>query len=165
MGLKDLIQASSGSVLVFVDQSTEDVCSAYLLECSGPVSRDQGRRASILGPRGCGASVRNPCGDWHFYGGTRGRLSPSRRQLASCTQADMQIVCSRRTARVAIFIPGRPFAHDGYPFCGSMSGQLGDDRSECIGGVGADDKIGEAALLPSSQEFLDGGRRVTWKYR
>ena len=30
-----------------------------------------------------------------------------------------------------------------YPFCGSMSGQLGDDRSERIGGVGADDKVGK----------------------
>ena len=39
-----------------------------------------------------------------------------------------------------------------------MSGQLGDDRSERIGGVGADDKVGEAALLPSPQDFLDGRR-------
>jgi hypothetical protein len=47
----------------------------------------------------------------------------------------------------------------------SMSGQLGDDRSKRIGGIGADDKVGEAALLPSSQDFLDGRRRVTWKYQ
>ena len=46
-----------------------------------------------------------------------------------------------------------------------MSGQLGDDRSERIRGVGADDKVGEAALLTSSQDFLDGRRRVTWKYQ
>jgi hypothetical protein len=46
-----------------------------------------------------------------------------------------------------------------------MSGQLGDDRSERISGVGADDKVGEAALLTSSQDFLDGRRRVTWKYQ
>jgi hypothetical protein len=50
-------------------------------------------------------------------------------------------------------------------FCRSMSGQLGDDRSERISGVGADDKVGEAALLTSSQDFLDGRRRVTWKYQ
>jgi hypothetical protein len=52
--------------------------------------------------------------------------------------------------------------HNGRTFCGSVSGQLGDDRSERISGVGADDKVGEAALLPSSQDFLDGRRRVTW---
>ena len=46
-----------------------------------------------------------------------------------------------------------------------MPGQLGDDRSERSGGVGADDNVGEAALLPSSQDFLDGRRRVTWKYQ
>ena len=46
-----------------------------------------------------------------------------------------------------------------------MSGQLGDDRSERISGVGADDKVGEATLLTSSQDFLDGRRRVTWKYQ
>ena len=32
----------------------------------------------------------------------------------------------------------------------SMSGQLGDDRSERISDVGADDNVGEAALLPST---------------
>ena len=57
----------------------------------------------------------------------------------------------------------RPFANNGRTFCGSVSGQLGDDRSERISGVGADDKVGEAALLASSQDFLDGRRRVTWK--
>ncbi|HMD91033.1 MAG TPA: hypothetical protein VKG80_00170, partial [Trebonia sp.] len=30
---------------------------------------------------------------------------------------------------------------------GSMSGQLGDDRSERISGVGADNEVGEAAVL------------------
>jgi len=49
--------------------------------------------------------------------------------------------------------------------CRSMSGQLGDDRSERIRGVGADDKGGEADLLTSSQDFPDGRRRVTWKYQ
>jgi hypothetical protein len=68
------------------------------------------------------------------------------------------------TARGA-FHPSRPFANNGRTFCGSVSGQLGDDRSERISGVGADNKVGEAALLPSSQDFLDGRRRVTWKYQ
>ena len=68
------------------------------------------------------------------------------------------------TARGA-FHRSRPFAHNGLRFCGSVSGQLGDDRSERVSGVGADDEVGEAALLPSSQDFLDGRRRVTWKYQ
>ena len=57
------------------------------------------------------------------------------------------------------------FLLSGRTYCGSVSGQLGDDRSERISGVGADDKVGEAALLPSSQDFLDGRRRVTGKYQ
>jgi len=57
------------------------------------------------------------------------------------------------------------FARNGYSFCGSVSGQLGDDRSERISGVGADDEVGEAALLPSSQDFFGRRRRVTGSTR
>jgi hypothetical protein len=63
------------------------------------------------------------------------------------------------------FHPSRRFAHNGYTFCGSVSGQLGNDRSERISGVGAYDKVGEAALLPSSQDFFGGRHRVTWKHQ
>jgi hypothetical protein len=70
----------------------------------------------------------------------------------------------RPSRRVAPFIPAARSAHNGYTFCGSVSGQLGDDRSERISGVGTYDKVGEAALLPSSQDFFGGCRRVTWKH-
>ena len=39
---------------------------------------------------------------------------------------------------------------------GSLSGQLGDDRSERISGVGADNEVGEAAVLPPPQDLLGG---------
>ena len=48
---------------------------------------------------------------------------------------------------------------------GSVSGQLGNDRSERSSGVGADDNVGEAALLPSPLDFLDGRRRVAGKHQ
>lgn len=48
---------------------------------------------------------------------------------------------------------------------GSMSGQLGDDRSERISGVGADNEVGEAAVLPPPQDLLGGRRRVAREYR
>ena len=48
---------------------------------------------------------------------------------------------------------------------GSMSGQLGDDRSERISGVGADNEVGEAAVLLPPQDLLGGRRRVAREYR
>jgi hypothetical protein len=48
---------------------------------------------------------------------------------------------------------------------GSMSGQLGDDRSERISGVGADNEVGEAAVLPPPQDLLGGRRWVVREYR
>jgi hypothetical protein len=48
---------------------------------------------------------------------------------------------------------------------GSMSGQLGDDRSERISGVGADNDVGEAAVLPPPQDLLGGRRRVAREYQ
>lgn len=48
---------------------------------------------------------------------------------------------------------------------GSMSGQLGDDRSGRISGVGADNEVGEAAVLPPPQDLLGGRRRVAREYR
>jgi hypothetical protein len=48
---------------------------------------------------------------------------------------------------------------------GSMSGQLGDDRSERISGVGADNEVGEAAVLPPPQDLLGGRRRVAREYQ
>ena len=44
-----------------------------------------------------------------------------------------------------------------------MSGELGYDRSERVGGDGAEDEIGEADLLPSPLDFLGGRRRVSRK--
>jgi hypothetical protein len=46
-----------------------------------------------------------------------------------------------------------------------MSGQFGDDRSERIGGVGADNEVGEAAVLSLPQDLLGGRRRVAREYR
>ena len=46
-----------------------------------------------------------------------------------------------------------------------MSGQLGDDRSERISGVGADNEVGEAAVLLPPQDLLGGRRRVAREYR
>ncbi len=48
---------------------------------------------------------------------------------------------------------------------GSTSGQVGDDRSERINGVGADNEVGEAAVLPPPQDLLGGRRRVARKYQ
>ena len=47
----------------------------------------------------------------------------------------------------------------------SVTGQLGDDRSEHRGDVGADHEVGEAALLASSQDLLDSSFRVVGKDR
>ena len=41
-----------------------------------------------------------------------------------------------------------------------MAGELGDDRSERVGEVGAEDEVGEADLFPSPLELLGGGRRI-----
>jgi hypothetical protein len=38
------------------------------------------------------------------------------------------------------------------------SGELGDDRGELVGEVGADDDVGEADLFRSPLDFLGGGR-------
>jgi hypothetical protein len=43
---------------------------------------------------------------------------------------------------------------------GLAPGEFGDDRSELLGDVGADDDVGETDLLPSALEFLDGGGRI-----
>src|SRR5487761_283272 len=48
---------------------------------------------------------------------------------------------------------------------GSMPGQLGDDRSERISGIGADNEVGEAAVLPPPQDLLGGRRRVAREYQ
>jgi hypothetical protein len=45
-----------------------------------------------------------------------------------------------------------------------VSGQLGYDRSERVGEVGAEDEVGEADLLSSSLDFFGGRRRITRKY-
>jgi hypothetical protein len=49
------------------------------------------------------------------------------------------------------------------PLC-LASGQLGYDRSEHVGGDGAEDEVGEADLLPSPLNLLGGCRRVLRKY-
>ncbi len=46
----------------------------------------------------------------------------------------------------------------------SMSDRLGDDRSERISGVGADNEVAEAAFLPTPQDLLGGRRRVAREY-
>lgn len=43
---------------------------------------------------------------------------------------------------------------------GLMSGQLSYDRSERVGEVGAEDKVGEADLFPSPLDLLGGRRGV-----
>lgn len=48
----------------------------------------------------------------------------------------------------------------GWP-AGLMSSQLGYDRSERVGEVGAEDEVGEADLLPSPLDFLGCRRRVS----
>jgi hypothetical protein len=40
------------------------------------------------------------------------------------------------------------------------SGQLGDDRGECVCEVGAEDEVGETDLFPAALDFLGGRRRV-----
>jgi hypothetical protein len=90
----------------------------------------------------------------------------SRRNLAAfILRALAATVGPAAIANGAWRFPSQRFANNGRTFCGSVSRQLGDDRSERISGVGADNKVGEAALLPSSQDFLDGRRRLTWKYQ
>ena len=58
----------------------------------------------------------------------------------------------------------RPRLDDRLGPLGLVSGQLGYDRSERVGGVGAEDEVGEADLLPSPLDLLGGRRRVFRKY-
>lgn len=44
-----------------------------------------------------------------------------------------------------------------------LSGQLGDDRGEGVGEVGADDEIGEADLFAAALDFFGGCGGVAWK--
>ena len=39
----------------------------------------------------------------------------------------------------------------------SLAGELGDDRGECVCGIGAEDEVGEPDLLTSSLDLLGGG--------
>src|SRR6266498_5806408 len=75
---------------------SSDVCSSDLICLSAVVPhreiRDNAPRYS--GRARVRSELQNACGDWYFYSGTRGRTSPSRRQLISCTQADMQNMCA-----------------------------------------------------------------------
>jgi hypothetical protein len=52
----------------------------------------------------------------------------------------------------------------GWPAC-LLSGQLGDDWSERVGGDGAEDEVGEADLFPSPLDLLGGCGGVIGKYR
>ena len=104
----------------------------------------------------CADLMSHPGDSWRRVATESGRVHPPR---LGCHSG-----ASRDGNGAWRFHPSRPFANNGSTFSGSVSGQLGNDRSERISGVGSDDKVGEAALLPSSQDFLDGRRRITWKY-
>jgi hypothetical protein len=62
-------------------------------------------------------------------------------ETSVCDLGGERLAVADREERSALFIPAARFARNGCTFCGSVSGQPGDDRSERISGVRADDDI------------------------